>query len=1100
MANLTKTNWPLGWVPSANNVDGPSDAFLRMDNLQQEENNVLGLVRGLAQQNLKPLPDYPRSMYSKSVQNKELEWAALGDSTSLIVFTKNGTWGDGPGGGPFVLGNNADANQGSDYCAFDDFLGQVLMCAGTCRWKCSGLENSTAALNDGGTRLGLVTPFIPLVGTTSQQTVYVTFDVVTASTGTIVASDPFSITAQTDATSFISQVQALLTAPLDTTAGFPGDTSTDLFQFLFLMMDSVALIESFEVDFLLDTTGDNYFSYVFGTSDFIPGVINNILKVRRGSFTRSGSNASLSWRNVVGTRYILKTTSSAQWFIQNLIILVTGQLNGTYQYRLQTGRNYGSYIARSPGGEISDPITVINGSVYITNIHNAGGIPITAGDQYPPVWFIYRKSVLNNDVNQTTFLDKWYLVATITDTTGTGDTFFDNRSDVDLLQENEFLNEFLQTLTLTRAGLPDPNALTDTIYDIEPFATRILYMANSFIYISDDLNPDAIDTRYTIKVFGDTLEKNLWIKKVSNNVLCLGTSKNLYEITGTLGTLPDGTIDISVIPIGEAYPPLGREAWTVNGGIFYTAADGIRVTRGAHSTLLSPQLKLLFQGQNRNGVAPISIVPNANIPYPIAAGKTKLYASLPLQDGSRKLFVYDLLAETFTLRQTAPISLFVTPTDKVLGGYNGPTTNANDFTQFGLPFYLQTIYDANQQPRNRKDTFTLKLILDTGGKDINVSIGKDRGSFTNLGVVNAVGMTTLYFPLDGVTLGFRYALLINDVNGDLSTFKLYEATIEYDPRPEQLDYLRIPNSNLGVYARKRITSYPFVIDTLGNSVTFTPYVDNVALAPQTFSTPNKATRVNYFLEETIGTDIGGILRSNNSQGPFEFYQILLEEAVSEKLPTPAEFLLIPQENFGHAGRKRIRTIPLVLLTNGHDVTFTPIVDGVLQSHTTTFNTTRKTTVYHFFIDDVFGVDVGGTLYSPFGPFEFYGFGANENVESLPVPKRFDQIGPVRFDKIGKIFTLRTRLVATGGTPIPLVIYGDANPTDPANAGTVLYTGALAVAAGLDNVYELQMPKSVNTTIARIVIGPADAYFHRYDMQIRVSLSGMESDSKWIPVR
>lgn len=1096
MANLTKTSWPLGWIPSADNVDGPPDALLRMDNLQQEENNVLGLVRGMKQQDLKPLSDYPRSLYSKNVENKEVEWAALGDRTSLIVFTKDGTWADGPAGGPFFLGNNADQNPGSDYCAFDDFLGQVLITAGTCRWKASGKETSTAAIDDGGTRLGIPTPWTPFTDALSQQQALFSANYV-AVVGTLGVNTTAGYQATVDGTNFISQVIGtyITGLPFDTTRGFQGDTSKDLFT-ITLVSDPVPKVLSVQVDFLLDIIGNNYYSFKWDGPIDIQTIYTTDLSCRRQDFTRHGTDATLNWTTVRQIRITIIAIENLTFNVTLPIFTVIGQLNGTYQYRIQSGRQYGSYIAKSPGGQISDPITVINGSITISGLQSAGGTPIIVGDIYPPIYYIYRKSVQTSDVQPTSFLSKWYLVAVTTN-----DSFFDNRSDISLLEENEILNEFLLTLQLVGGpGSPDPNALTDTIYDIEPFQTRVLYMANSFIYISDDLNPDAVDTRYTIKTFGDTLERNLWIKKVSNNVLCLGTSKNLYEITGTLGTLPDGTIDITIVPIGEAYPPLGREAWTVNGGIFYVASDGIRITRGAHSTLLSPQLKLLFQGMNRNGVPPISIVPNANIAYPITAGKTKLYASLPLQDGSRRLFVYDLLAQTFTLRQTAPLSLFTTPTDKVLAGYLGPVTNASDFIQYGLPLFFQTIFDANAQPRNRKDTFTLKLVCDTGGSLVTVSIAKDRGTFTALGNVQATGMTTIYFPLDGVTLGFRYALKIVDIMADVTVFKLYESTIEYDPRPEQLDYLRIPNSNLGVYARKRITSYPFVIDTLGNSVSFTPYVDNVALVPQIFSTAVKLTRVNYFLQETIGTDIGGILRSIDPEGPFEFYQALLEEAVSEKLPTPAEFLFIPQENFGYAGRKRIRTIPLVILTNGKDVLYTPIVDGILQSHTTVFNTTRKTTVYHFFIDDMFGVDVGGTLYSPSGPFEFYGFGQQEDVEGLPVPKRFDQIGPIRFDKIGKIFNLRTRLVATGATPIALTIYGDANVTDPANIGTPIYSGTLPVVVGVDNVYELQMPKSINTTVARIVLGPAIDYFHRYDMQIRVSLSGMESDSKWIPVR
>ena len=52
----------------------------------------------------------------------------------------------------------------------------------------------------------------------------------------------------------------------------------------------------------------------------------------------------------------------------------------------------------------------------------------------------------------------------------------------------------------------------------------------------------------------------------------------------------------------------------------------------------------------------------------------------------------------------------------------------------------------------------------------------------------------------------------------------------------------------------------------------------------------------------------------------------------------------------------------------------------------------------------------------------------------------------------------------------------------------------------DEVYEINLPKSVNGTIFRLVLGPSSDPFHRYDCQMKVSSSGMESDSKWIPVR
>ncbi len=231
-----------------------------------------------------------------------------------------------------------------------------------------------------------------------------------------------------------------------------------------------------------------------------------------------------------------------------------------------------------------------------------------------------------------------------------------------------------------------------------------------------------------------------------------------------------------------------------------------------------------------------------------------------------------------------------------------------------------------------------------------------------------------------MTLGFRYALQLSDVAG-VFTFKLYEYTIEYEPRPEQVDYMRILPTNAGTISRKRWTTYAFVIDTLGNSITFTPYLDNVAWGTNSIvQHGTKLTHIFYFQSEAIATDIGGIL----SGGVFEFYGLNLEESVSEKLPAPTKFLVIPPNNYGTPNRKRHTSYKFQLLSRGSDVVFTPIVDGTSHSPST-YNTSTKKTVDYFFPQsdgDVIGVDIGGTL-SGSSPFEYYGTITPQTIETLP---------------------------------------------------------------------------------------------------------------------
>lgn len=658
----------------------------------------------------------------------------------------------------------------------------------------------------------------------------------------------------------------------------------------------------------------------------------------------------------------------------------TGPLNGSYTYKTQNIDANGIYVAQSPASIASAVVKVINGSIAVTT-KTGEGTQVR----------VFRRSIFVD--GETPALSRYYLVGT----TSPGATFIDTTTDSVALLTDIQLNEFTKSLQ----PLSDGNGILEPIYGVEGlFYERMFYMTLSFIYISNRLDPDSIDSRYTIRAFGDPTEKNLWLKRLTNNVLILGTSKNLYEITGTFGDLPDGTLDVQLNPIGENHPPLTLDCCSTAGSIFYMASDGVRVTSGSNSQLISPQLRALFQGQNCHGIAPVVISQYAR--YAMAIGKTRLYVTLPLQDGTRWLLIYDLISKTWRLQYTDPVSLNVTQSDRVLVGYNiaGSTfqmgqlfdidsgtgiNNADGSLIHGQSMYFLTVYDHNQQPRNRKDTFTLKIVCNTGGADVSVYVGVDGASLKFLKDINCNGMTTNYISMKDITLGFRYAIKLVDKN-NLTVFKLYEITIEYEARPEQLNYLRIPPTNLGSINRKRLTNYAVVIDTLGNDVTLTPYIDNsndnIQPNESTITTDAKQTYIHQFTQEQIGTDLNAILECTT--GVFEFYGVNSEEMVSEKMPTPVKYLVIPANNYGSPNRKRHTSYKFQINTNGHDVVFTPRLDNVEYSPRT-FNTVRKTTVEYFFNlsdGDVIGIDIGGIL-SGSNFFEFYGTVVPQEIETLP---------------------------------------------------------------------------------------------------------------------
>lgn len=1163
--NLTKTDWPLGWNPSSDANNGNPSALLRMDNLQQDDDGAITIVRGIQKLNSAAFSSFVESMICRSVDGVDTLYVALENGSSILKGAN--------------LSGFTEIVAGNDHAAMDDCLGQMLICAGDVKKK----ERANVVKD-----LGLIKPTTgPTIGVVNQPKLDLT-----GSWTLIEGHDLTGNQWYVDKDSLLGSAYVSYGTKDTTSFGSSGnyDLNQDTFNIL-IQLGGSGNFTDVKVDIIVDGSFDNptdYYSFAWSTDNtqFVRGRnAQSILTCKRGDFIRTGNTDGKDWKTVKFLRVSALAVTDI-WIIADEMEFVGGPkgvLNGFYEYAQQSVYDNGVYQAKSPLGPPSDTKYFNNGHATVTPQTTAGASE----------YWIYRRSVIqdvNSDILQS-HLAKWYRVGV---TTGGG--FDDDVSDIDAIELDIVANEFLQSV----------QDIGESILDIIGLdGERTLYMTYKYIYLSDRLNPDAVDIRYTLKAFGDTTEKNLFLKQVTNSTRILGTTKDFYEISGTLLDLPDGTLDCVIRRVGESFPPLGSHVAQSEGGLYYIAKDGLRVTNGSNSVNLSSQLAQLFNNKDCHGVPPVSILTGGVADYDICIGRSKIYFTTPHTDGSRRLFVFDTIRKTYRLQFTDPVSLCATTNGKIIAGYGGGSGNyvreidsgEGVDGSGGLPITLLTVFDSNGQPRNRKDTFTLKLVLDTGGKHVTIAIGKDGGAFTTLSsTVSSSGESTKYFDVSSLGLGFRYALKIVDTDGDLTEFKLYEYTIEYDPRPEQQTYLRIPNTNLSTQSRKRFVNFAFVIDTLGNDVTFTPYIDNGGLTTSTVNKAAKLTHIHYFTVEEIGTDIGGVLQSPTDQ-PFEFYGLNLEEIVSEKLPTPVKFLVIPANDYGNpnrkrhtsykfqintrganvtftpkvdgtfydslvvnttekrtveyffdtsldvkgidiggtlsgntpfefygtivpqkiellpdrlvsyfipfdnmgvAARKRVRTLPIIIDTYGEDVVFTPIVDGI-SFPSTILNSSRKQTLYHYFTTDVFGTDFGGTLIGS-SAFEFYQFGSPEDVEVLPVPKRFDQFQPLRWDKIGKLFAIRVRLITTGSaTLLPFKIYGDDSPTITQNS-VELFSDNIPVVPNTDNVYEYKFRKSINGTIMRVVLGPMADPFHRYDMQARVAMSGMESESKWVPLR
>ncbi len=1410
---LTKTSWPNGWTPDADQVNGDPSGLLRMDNLQLEETGALSLVRGIQALSLN-IPDWVDKLYSRLIGNTEYIWAALNVTTTYVIRTSNNfaSW-------------TAILSSGGSRCAFGEAFGNVLISSGTQRLKDNGTSTPV--------QLGLTTPSgpnsAPIINVINQQEFPISGSFAAITGTNFMQEPPTSAQITVDGVTLLGSFQQTLPANTNTiNFGIPGlnpnqpNPGNDTFSMLW-QPGNPNNFTTFTVSFWLDATGVNAYSFTWNAAtDLLQGIdVQTTVTILRSQFTRTGTDGTLDWTTVQSIVFTAQAITVDK-FLAGEATFVGGQqgsLNSDYTYICYMVANNGAngpYVAMSGPSPVSAVASIYNGYASVQ-------LPGTTDPQVNQCW-LYRISVSDQrtssvpgGIQSGTFvapaLPQYLLVAMSTP----GATVQDTVTDDQALQQNIPANLNLISLQ----SVIEPIISMDGLFN-----TRMLYVTPTVVLLSDSLNPDAYDGRFTLKVSGDAAEQNLFIKTLTNNTMILATTKDLYYISGTLTAQPDGTLDITVQSIGEAYPPLSSDFCFNEGNVYYVAADGLRYTTGSNSVRIGG-LDLLWQGMNRYGIAGVAIYAGNQAGYSLAYGRGgKLYASLPLLDGTRILAILALNEQTaassiynpaqgkWRLQYTDPVTVYATQTGRVILGYN---LSSNPFLKggvflldqgygitdpgggllAGVPITLQTVCDANGEPRQRKDTFTLKVICDTGGDQISVSVNVDNAQDINghtiwqfVGYITHTGMSTAYFDMNPFCLGFRYAFKIVDTNLMTRFFKLYELTLEYDPRPPQLDFMRIQNDNLGSISRKRIVNYAFVIDTLGNNVIFTPLVDNTATTPATttINNPVKDTFIHYFTQETIGTDVGGtlvggpfefyglnlpeiisekcpvpvkflVIPANNygtpsrkrhtsykfqintrgaavtftpildgvayptavynttikqtveyyfptsvdvigidiggtlssispfefygvitpqqieelpallksyylpvsnlgtparkrlktipivintlgqtvnftitidgSQkaslainttykatvfyyftydnvgvdfeatlqslgGPFECYGLSLQDCIAQTLPTPTEYLLIPpnnygtpsrkrftsykfqidtrqtqviftpivdghiyaplifstngeetieyfftqsldvkgidiggvlqggpfefygpvvpekvetlpprlesfyppHDNFGTPARKRIRTIPLVIYTYGQNVIYTPNIDGV-NYPPATFNTTYKQTVYYYFVSDMFGIDVGGNFQGNY-PFEFYGFLTPETVEVLPVPKIYDQFQPMRFDRIGKMFLLRIRLISTGDTSIPFTIYGDTN-TLPSNSNAI-YSSSFTVVPNVDTTIEIDLPKNVNGNILRLTLGPTRVPFHRYDVQVKVSTSGMESDSEWRQLR
>lgn len=915
MPEILIKDFGAGWLPGDDPVQGRKNGLLQMDNLELDTTGALSLCGGT---NVRQsgYPANAHTLFSRLMSGTLHDYLALADGSVYRDATGIVSGGD------------------TSNAAFGTAFNFTLIASGQKRVKDVG---SGTPVN-----LGVLPPTVaPTVAYSTSNSPYAIIGSVIANivdhTGTHTIPSGIYLQETCDSNGvFIIQTYNDPSAPysLNKLFGVGGASNTgnatDSDYVQLTGYTPIVAGRSLEIQILLaagDSSGDPVSDYyVYQISDLsalnFTATGNFTIRIRRSDFMRVGVG-SQDWSTVYGFR--LYYNGGAAGEVVNILgnalssptlYMVGGDRaqNGQYQYLQVNVNDTGSYQARSIGGPLSVVINLDMGQTLITPQDPSG---IDA--QVNQVW-IYRRGGL---------LDQWYRVKVFTSSGGYS-AAYDTLSDQDALTLNLYLNINLVSIAYS--------TITDKIYDIVgPINGRWYYFTTNFMYPSDINNPDLVDPTIAIRICGSSSELFMWARQVNSSTVLVGTSIDVYSLSGTFATFPDNSIDAYYLPIGCKYPPITCDAASYGGSVYYLAADGWRMINGSgqatfvgntNVSLVSPTLDRLYRGETCAGYQPpnLKVVPRS-VRFPVAIAKNKLWFFITGLTIPR-IEVYDTLRQYWrpvnygigdysaaTVTPDGRVIAFCTA-DKKLREIDYQTSKLIDGSTNNIPQFLSMVFD-DDLPRNRKDSATAKIRL-ACSNNFSLNIVPDGGSPNSLGTVNlSATLVDRFFDLSQISnlaLVKTYQVSFNTVGQ--SYLVVDDISILFDPRPEQRSFLRLLNSNFGTAAKKRVRTWPFVIDTLGHDVTFTPIVDDSATTATTLNTNTKDTRNTYFSSDVQGVDYGGTFYC--STGLFEFYESLTPEIV-QVFPVAKRFDQIGPEEFFRYGK--ILKIELRLLASGTPIPY-----------------------------------------------------------------------------------------------------------------------------------------------------------------------------------
>lgn len=545
----------------------------------------------------------------------------------------------------------------------------------------------------------------------------------------------------------------------------------------------------------------------------------NILKVRRGDFFKSGYTFGQGWETVEAVRISVTVTTAGGLDIRfDNLVQQSGPIFGEVEYKYIYVRNDGTYLAKSGPSPVS----------IRKNFESEGAVVQIPGDgsrdpQVNEVW-LYRRGA---------GLDQFYRVAVESVSGSGGITINDTMRAADALIVNIKLEE-------------DNTTPPNNIIDIEgPYYDRLFCLTDKILYPSRRLSPDTFSTSQAILVAGAD-ETALWVKKALGG-LFIGTTKDIYLLTGTGAELPDGTMDFTLRSINIDNPPRSEAVAQEGNQLVYLAADGWRAISGGGSELIVGRTSLLYRSQDRHGVSSAN-VSGGRFRATIAQGNLIAITPEGASTTSSRILYKLRFNSKHWYRHTYPTDIraiyrepdgIVTFSDTA--GYVWLLDTGTSDEGTTIPVTMWTRADDIGEPFARKDPFDMRLLLDTLGATAYIALHVDHAS-TAAKVIRAstYSMGEALFSLLDLQ---AFRTLQMRVTGSFASFRWANLYVGTEALP-MVTRGRTAPSNFGYPGVKTVVGLQIRACTMGVTRSITPVLDGVEYQPFNIRSENDEP-VNY---------------------------------------------------------------------------------------------------------------------------------------------------------------------------------------------------------------------------------------------------------------